>query len=190
VAGALLAGLLFLLAMVLFRRLSVGLIFAALISMDGLIFGRSRIAGVDVYLALFIVAAFLVLAYLLQSRPEGRRAVAETLLLPPLMGLLFGLAIATKWPGLYAIGAAVLIVLLRSTPGRWLALAGMLGLTAVFGYQALDGRPPNATFALLMVGLTVLLGVGIVRAGPASTDGPRWVNPRWRAGLVRLSMAC
>ena len=190
-AGALLAGLLFLLAMVLFRRRSVGLIFAALISLDGLIFGRSRIAGVDVYLALFIVAALLALAYFLQSRASGKRALLQGLLLPPLIGVLLGLAVATKWPGLYAIGAAVLIILLRSVPGRWLALAGMVGLTGFLGYLALDSRPPNSLFALLMLGLTVLMAVGIVRAGPPNDDEPRWTDPRWRRGLpFAWTMAC
>ncbi len=190
-AGALLAGLLFLLAMVLFRRRSVGLILAALISLDGLVFGRSRIAGVDVYMALFIVAAFLALAYLLQSQARGRRALLEGLVLPPLIGVLLGLAIATKWPGLYALGAVVLIILLRSVPGRWLALAGMIGLTSILGYLALDDRPPNAMFALLMVGLTSLLAIGIVRAGPVQEAQPRWADPRWRRGLPFVwAMAC
>jgi len=183
IAGSLLAGLLFLLAMVLFRRRSVGLILAALVSVDGLIFGRSRIAGVDVYLALFIVAAFLALAYLLQSRAWGKRALVEGLLLPPLVGVLLGLAVATKWPALFAIGGAGLIVLLRSVPGRWLALAGMVGLTGFFGYLALTARPENTTFALLMFGLTALLAAGIVRAGPVEETQPRWADPRWRKGL-------
>jgi hypothetical protein len=183
IAGALLAGLLYLLAMVLFHRRSVGLILAALISVDGLIFGRSRIAGVDVYLALFIVAAFLVLAYLLQSRAWGKRALLEGLLLPPLVGVLLGLAVATKWPGLYAIGGAGLIVLFRSVPGRWLALAGMVGLTGFLGYLALAARPENTMFALLMFGLTALLAIGIVRARPVEETQPRWADPRWRRGL-------
>ncbi len=191
IAGSLLAGLLYLLAMVLFRRRSVGLILAALISVDGLIFGRSRIAGIDVYLALFIVAAFLALAYLLQSRAWGKRALFEGLLLPPLIGVLLGLAVATKWPGLYAIGAAGLIVLLRSGPGRWLALAGMIGLTGFLGYLALAARPGNLTFALLLLGLTSLLAVGIVRAGPVEEAQPRWTDPRWRRGLpFAWVMAC
>jgi Gpi18-like mannosyltransferase len=183
IAGALLAGLLYLLAMLLFHRRSVGLIFAALISIDGLMFGQSRIGMNDVYMLLFIVAAFVVLVYMLQSQARGRRAFFEGLLLPPLMGLLFGLALASKWPAVYAMGGAGLIILLRSNVGRWLALAGMVALTAVFGYQAFADNPTDLTFTLLMLGLTVLLGVGIVRAGPASGDGPRWLNPVSFGGL-------
>jgi 4-amino-4-deoxy-L-arabinose transferase-like glycosyltransferase len=187
VAGALLAGLLYLLAMLLFRRRSVGVIFAILLSIDGLLFQQSRIAMNDVYVALFAVAAFVVLAYMLGSRATGLRALAEGLLLPPLMGLLFGLALASKWPGLYAMAGAALIVLLRSGLGRWLALAGMVALTGVFGFQALADNPADLTFLVLMIGLTVALGVGIVRAGPiarpAPGEGPRWVDPRWRRGV-------
>jgi hypothetical protein len=186
VLGALTAGLLYLLARLLFRRRRVGLLFAGLLAMDGLLFQQSRIAMNDVYVGFFVVAGFTLLAYFIRSVSAGRRARLELLLIPPLLGVLFGLGLASKWVAAYAIGGAILIILLRSRLGRRIALAGMLALTAVLGYLAVADDPANIVFLLLMLGLTMLLGVGIVRgeARPASDDpGPAWVQPRWRAGL-------
>ena len=183
VAGAVTAGLLFLLARLLFRRRTVGLLFAALIALDGLLFTQSRLAMNDVYVELFMVAGLTLLAYLLGSGAGGRRERLELILGPPLMGLLYGLALASKWVGAYAIGAALLIVLLRSAIGRRLALVGIVGLAGLLGYMAIADDPPNVTFLLIMVGACVVLGVGIVRAGPPAVVAPRWAEPRWRFGL-------
>jgi hypothetical protein len=59
----------------------------------------------------------------------------------------------------------------------------MVGLTGFLSYLALAARPENTMFALLMLGLTALLTVGIVRAGPVEETLPRWADPRWRKGL-------
>ena len=45
----------------------------------------------------------------------------------PAIGVLLGLALASKWVGAYAIGGVVLLVLLRSALGRLVALAAMIG---------------------------------------------------------------
>ena len=42
----------------------------------------------------------------------------------PIVGVLLGLALASKWVAAYAIGGFVLLVLLRSALGRVIALAG------------------------------------------------------------------
>ena len=83
-------------------------------------------------------------------------------------GLALGLALASKWVALYAIGGLVLLVLLRSALGRLIALAGLIATTAVLGALAI--RPPevadpsrNWTFLAVMVLLTMLLAAGIVR---------------------------
>ncbi len=188
ILGALTAALLYLLARLLFRRRSVAVITAVLITLDGLMFQQSRIAMNDVYVGFFIVAAFTLLAYLLQRRSVWRRARLELLLGPPLLGLIFGLALASKWVGLYAMGGAALIVLLRSVIGRRLALVGMVGIGGTLGYLAVADDPPNVAFVILIVVLCVLLGIGIVRdqiRGPAdgespgtAPDGPSWLNPR------------
>jgi hypothetical protein len=186
VLGAFTVGLLYLLARLLFRRRSVGLLFAGLLVMDGLLFQQSRIAMNDVYVGFFVVAGFTLLAAFLQSAAIGRRAQLEILLIPPLLGMLFGLGVASKWVAAYAIGAAILLILLRSWLGRRIALAAMLGLTGVLGSLAVVDDPANVVFLLLMLGLTALLGVAIVRgeARPAPGDpGPGWLQPPWRAGL-------
>jgi hypothetical protein len=184
--GALTVGLLYLLARILFARRRVGLLFAGLLVMDGLVFQQSRIAMNDVYVGFFVVAGFTLLAYFMQSVAAGRRALLELLLIPPLLGILFGLGLASKWVAAYAVGGAILIILFRSRLGRRLALAGMLALTAALGFLAVADDPPNLVFLLLMLGLTALLGAGIVRGEgrPAPVDpGPAWFQPRWRAGL-------
>jgi hypothetical protein len=99
------------------------------------------------------------------GRWRGRSALVVGL---PLLGLLLGLALASKWVGLYAIGAVVLLILLRSALGRLLALAAMVGMSGVLGYLAITHAPEvlapqtNYLFLLLMVALTFLLAAAIV----------------------------
>ncbi len=181
VAAALLAGLLYLLGVVLFRRRWVGVVLAVLAGVLGF-------AGLlDSYVAVFGAAAFAVLVYMLGSRAVGWRALTEGLLLPVAIGLLFGLAIASSWLGLYAMVGAALVVLLRSRIGRWLALAGLVGLTGAFGVRAVSDNSAAVGLLALMAALVVVLGVGIVRAGgvtrPVAGEGPRWVDPGWRFGI-------
>jgi hypothetical protein len=67
----------------------------------------------------------------------------------------------------YAIGAVVLLVLLRSALGRLIALAAMLATTAVLGFVAItpsttaENPQLNYVFLGLMVTLTTLLAVGM-----------------------------
>jgi len=197
IAGALMAGLLYLLARLLFRRRTVGYLLAIILALDGLLFSQSRIAMNDTYLGLFIVAAFTLLAYLLQGGWSGRRARLATALGLPLVGILLGLALGTKWVGAYAMGGAVLIVLFRSPVGRRIALGGMVLLTAILGWQALAEDPANYVFPAIMVGLTLLLGAAIVQierdpgGGAAVPDGPSWIDPRRRWGIpFGWAMAC
>ena len=62
VAGALMAGLLYLLTRILFRRRSVALLVGILSLADGMLFVQSRIAMNDAYVGLFIVAAYVLFA--------------------------------------------------------------------------------------------------------------------------------
>ncbi|HEY5011197.1 MAG TPA: phospholipid carrier-dependent glycosyltransferase, partial [Acidimicrobiia bacterium] len=185
IAGSLMAALLYLLARVLFRRRSIGVLLAIIVSLDGLLFTQSRIATNDTYLGLFIVAGVTLLAVLLRgSTSRGLERLGTAFGLPA-VGVLLGLAFATKWVGLYAIGGAILILLLRSSIGRRIALLGMIALTGVFGYIAITDNPPNATFLLLMVGITALMGAAIARRGSSRdpVPGPAWVDPRRGRGL-------
>jgi 4-amino-4-deoxy-L-arabinose transferase-like glycosyltransferase len=188
VAGTLTAGLMYLLARMLFRRRMVGILLAIVMALDGLLFIQGRIAMNDSLLGFFIVAAFTLLLALMRARPQGLGRWLLPLFGLPAVGVLLGLALATKWVGAYAIGGALLIVLARTQAGRWLALGGMVLLTGVFGFQALAGQPPNLTFVLLMLGLTVLTGVVVAR--PPGRSGvsdsaslPGWLNPRDRFGI-------
>ena len=47
----------------------------------------------------------------------------------PVIGLLLGLALASKWVAAYAIGALLLLILVRSALGRVLAILGLIGMT-------------------------------------------------------------
>ena len=132
------------------------------------------------------VAAITLLAALIQSRSARRRLAIEILVGLPAVGLLLGLALGSKWVGAYAIGGAVLLVLLRSWSGRRLALAGMVAITGVLGYLAIARDPANVSFLVLMLTLTVILAVGIAigeRDGRGTWIAARWTAPRWKVGL-------
>jgi hypothetical protein len=157
IAGALMAGLLYLLARLLVRRRSVALLVAGLLLLDGMAFAQARIAMNDSYAGLFIVAAYTAFAALWLGAWRGRTAVLLGL---PLVGLLLGLALATKWIGLYAIGGIVLLVLLRSALGRIVALAAMIGLSGVLGWLAISAPSSGSPGVVGMTAATALV-VGV-----------------------------
>lgn len=175
--GALAAGLLYLLARVLFARRSVAVIAAVLIVAEGMFFANSRIGMNDVYVTTFIIVAALLFAplHLAPRRPW----VAASLLLAA--GLALGLALASKWVALYAIGGLLLLVLLRSGLGRLIAMVGTITLTAVLGAMAVRPAPVedpsrNWAFLALMLLLTGLLTAGIVRRPLPIGRGEAWLG--------------
>jgi hypothetical protein len=111
----------------------------------------------DVYVGLFIIAAYTLFAALWTGFWRNRWSFWVGM---PAIGLLLGLALASKWVAAYAIGALLLLILARSALGRVLLIAGMIGLTAVLGYLAIsvpEGEGlGNITFLLVMIGLTLL----------------------------------
>jgi Gpi18-like mannosyltransferase len=145
IAGALMAGLVFLLGRLLVRRRSVALLAAGLLLVDGMAFAQSRIAMNDTYVGLFIVAAYTAFAAVWLGAWRGRSAVLIGL---PLVGILLGLALAAKWVGIYAIGGIVLLVLLRSALGRIAALLAMIALTGVLGWLAMSSPGSSSPDAL------------------------------------------
>jgi Gpi18-like mannosyltransferase/predicted membrane-bound dolichyl-phosphate-mannose-protein mannosyltransferase len=161
-AGALMAACIYLLGRFLFSRRSVAVIAALLVLADGMFFANARIAMNDAYVSLFIVAAFTIFAPLWLGRWRSRSAIAVGMLA---VGVLLGLALASKWVAAYAIGAVGLLILLRSALGRLIALVAMIGLTGVLGYLAIAPSPDavapqlNFLFLLVMLGLTVALAV-------------------------------
>ena len=145
IAGALMAGLVFLLGRLLVRRRSVALLAAGLLLVDGMAFAQARIAMNDTYVGLFIVAAYTAFAAVWLGAWRGRSAVLIGL---PLVGILLGLALAAKWVGIYAIGGIVLLVLLRSALGRIAALLAMIALTGVLGWLAMSSPGSSSPDAL------------------------------------------
>src|SRR5207247_340579 len=154
VAGAVMAGLLYLLTRVLFRRRSVAAIVALLTLADGMFFVQSRIAMNDSYVGLFIIAAYLLFAVIWTNGWRGAFWVAM-----PVIGVLLGLALASKWVAAYAIGALGILILARSALGRVVLVAGMIVGTTVLGYLAISvpaGQSGgNLTFMLIMIALTI-----------------------------------
>jgi C-terminal four TMM region of protein-O-mannosyltransferase/Dolichyl-phosphate-mannose-protein mannosyltransferase len=176
VAGALTAALLYLLTRILFRRRLVAALVGLFVIADGMFFVQSRIGMNDVYVGLFIVAAYTVFAAIWTGWWRGRTAFWLAM---PLMGVLLGLALASKWVAAYAIGALLLLILVRSALGRVLAIIGLIGLTAVLGYMAISVPPAvaggdpgfgNLTFLFIMVALTLLAVVVAVLHPIAWTD--------------------
>jgi predicted membrane-bound dolichyl-phosphate-mannose-protein mannosyltransferase len=171
IAGALTAGLLFLLARILFRRRLVAVLAGLFVLVDGMFFVQARIGMNDVYVGLFIVAAYTLFAAIWTGWWRGRLAFWLGM---PIVGVLLGLALASKWVAAYAIGALVLLLLVRSALGRVLAILGLIGLTAILGYMAISvpggGGFGNLTFLLIMVALTLLAVVVAVLHPIAWTD--------------------
>lgn len=174
--GALGAGLLYLLARVLFARRAVAVIAGVLVLVEGMLFANSRIGMNDVYVTTFLIAAALLFSplYLAPRRPW------TALLLLAGTGLALGLALASKWVALYAVGGLLLLVLFRSALGRVLALLGMLGLSAVLGAMAVraasvDGANRNWLFVAIMLLLTALLAAAMVRRPLPFTRGEVWL---------------
>jgi len=163
IAGALMAGLLFLLARILFQRRLVAVLVGLFVLFDGMFLVQSRIGMNDVYVGLFIVAAYALFAAIWTGWLRGRLAFWLAM---PAIGLLLGLALASKWVAAYSIGALVLLILIRSALGRVLAILGLIGITGVLGYIAISVPEGagfgNLTFLLVMVGLTLVAVVTTV----------------------------
>jgi hypothetical protein len=161
------------------------------ILLDGMAFANSRIAMNDTYVALFITAAFALFAPLYVGRWRSPLVIGAGVLS---VAVLLGLALASKWVGVYALGGIVLLILLRSALGRLMALVAMLGMTGVLGYIAIAPGPEatqlNFLFLGLMVVLTTLLAVAmVVRPIPLTHDELRLatIGPLVLGGLLLLA---
>lgn len=117
--------MLYLVGLRLFRRRGIAALAALLLTVDGIAFTASRISMLDAFLAAFVVTGFWLLLLdrdrlwtPLGVRAEGgspERALGRSTPLLPRQrvaaGVVFGLAISTKWSALLGIGAAGLFVL-------------------------------------------------------------------------------
>jgi len=154
--GALTIAVLYLLGRILFARRAVAVLVGLLVLLDGMFFVQSRIAMNDVYTGFFILAAYLLFAWLWIAR----RPAAAFWALMPAIGVLLGLALASKWVAAYAIGALGILVLVRSALGRIILIAGLVGLTGVLGWMAMavpsdSSVSGNLLFPLIMISLTL-----------------------------------
>ena len=156
-AGAAMAGFLYILSRILFRRRLVGLLVAVMVVADGMLFVQSRIGMNDAYVGLGIVAAYTLFAALWTGVWRHRGAFWIAM---PLIGAFLGLALASKWVALYAIVGMGFLVLVRSALGRFLAIVALITMTALLGYLAINVPAGtgfgNLPFVAIMVGLTVV----------------------------------
>ncbi len=129
--GAILVGLIYLLAATLFRQRRVAILAAIFVSLDGMSFVMSRIAMNDIFVATFIVAAYL----LFWQVWSGRWARSAWWALP-MVGVLIGLAAASKWVGWYALAGLLVLAFSRSQFGRFLLVAGIGFITVAAGVGA------------------------------------------------------
>jgi hypothetical protein len=164
IAGAILAVLIYLLARLLFQRRAVAVIAGVLVAADGMLFAQSRIGMNDSYVGLFIMAAYVLFAAIWVGPWRSWRAFWLAM---PVIGVLLGLALASKWVAAYSIGALGILVLTRSALGRLVLIAGMILATTALGFMAIvvpagseDGG--NFLFLLIMVALTMVAVVTAV----------------------------
>ena len=154
VAGTLTVLCLYFVGLRLFRRRGIAALAAFLLTIDGIAFTASRIAMLDVFLGLFVVAGFWLLlierdrlwrAAKARDVEQGRILAGNTPLFPRerlLAGLVFGLAFSTKWSALLAIGAAGLFVF-----GSEYAWRGRVAGRVLAGWW----RPLVSAFATLIL---------------------------------------
>ena len=185
IMGVLTVAFLFLLTRILFRRREIAVLVGLFALLDGMFFVQSRIAMNDVYTGAFIVAAYAVFAWLWLN-PDKPRWAFWTLM--PVVGVLLGLALASKWVAAYAIGALGILILARSALGRFVLILGMIGLTGVLGWMAMavpsgSGAMGNLLFPLIMIALTLATVVVTVYHPIAWSDEEMWIAVAAPAGL-------
>lgn len=147
VFGAALAGLVYLFTAMLFRRRAIALLAGLFVAIDLMSFAMSRIAMNDIFVATFIVAA-----YALFWPIWGGRWQRSAWWVLPLVGVMIGLAAASKWVGFYALLGLWFLVLLRSQLGRFVLVAA----TGFAAFAVGAGAPwPFTLIAFAALGLAL-----------------------------------
>ena len=164
-ASLVFGSLLILMTIRLVRRVSrstlIGCLAGVLLTLDGLAFVMSRVALLDVFLAFFLVAG---VACLAADRDWFRNRLADhlertgktdlglsygpALTVRPwriAAGVMFGLAVGTKWNALYVIAAFCLLSLAWDVGARRLAGAGRRSYAAIIS----DGVPAFISVVLV-----------------------------------------
>lgn len=159
VFGSIMVGLIYLLAASMFGRRRIGLLAGGFVAIDGMSYVMSRISMNDIFVAAFIVAAYLAFWQIWSGR--WSRSAWWVL---PLVGVLIGLAASTKWVGFYAMAGLIVLVLARSALGR-LVLVVLAALAFVVG--AIGAPWPF----LLVMGAILAIALAIAWVRPIRLDG-------------------
>ncbi|HEX6475307.1 MAG TPA: phospholipid carrier-dependent glycosyltransferase, partial [Candidatus Limnocylindria bacterium] len=147
--GAVLVALIYLLAATMFSRRRIAVLAGIFVAVDGMSYVMSRIGMNDIYVAVFIAAAYLVFWQVWSGR--WPRSAWWAL---PLVGVLIGLAAATKWVGIYAMLGIWILVFARSALGRFLLVALIGAIAIVMGV----GAPwPFTVVALATLALALVI---------------------------------
>jgi predicted membrane-bound dolichyl-phosphate-mannose-protein mannosyltransferase len=147
--GAALVGIIYLFAATLFPRRRIAVLAAAFVAFDGMSYVMSRISMNDIFVATFIIAG-----YALFWQIWSGRWLRSAWWVLPMVGVLIGLAAASKWVGWYALIGIWVLVLARSQFGRFLLVAGIAFITVVAGL----GAPwPFLVVCVMALALALLL---------------------------------
>ncbi|HEY5474454.1 MAG TPA: phospholipid carrier-dependent glycosyltransferase, partial [Candidatus Limnocylindrales bacterium] len=185
--GTLMAVCMYLLARILFRRRTVGILVAAFTLMDGMLFAQSRIAMNDTYVGGILLLAYVIFALLWLNGGKRRYAFWVGM---PILGVVLGLALSAKWVALYAIASIGVLILIRSALGRLLTILALAAGTGVLGYQAIaEMKYQPDTGNVPMTALLLLAAVGVVVAGTMWVIHTRLTPDKVFAGVSTAGVA-
>ena len=164
--GILMLPLMYAFARHLFKSNNLGFFAAFLLSFDFMLFAQSRMATIDTYVTFFILAMY----YLMYRYTSGvgRDSLRRQFMWLALCGAAMGLAVASKWQGVYAaIGLPLLffpaLMRLRARDRR----AAGLTFLACFGFFV---ALPLAIYAASYIPFVMQRGGGLVTI---------WQNQQW-----------
>jgi len=83
----------------------------------------------------------------------------------PILGVILGLGLASKWVALYAIASIGILILIRSALGRLITILGLAAGTGVLGWMAIaemttEPNTGNPAGVVLLIGLALAAVVG------------------------------
>ena len=100
IVGILMIVLMYLLGSIMFRSSFWGFITAFIFAFDFMTFAQTRIATIDSYVTLFIIASYLFM--FIYARDGDEMSLTESIVCLICSGFFIGFAIASKWQGIYA----------------------------------------------------------------------------------------
>jgi dolichyl-phosphate-mannose-protein mannosyltransferase len=197
VAGVLTVALTYVLARLVIRTDSprppgVGATVASgLLAVDVLHLVQSRIAMLDVFLAMFVVAAFVAVILDLRSAPRDRHGIGQRVFGRPwrmMAGVLIGCALALKWSGVYsALGVVLLVVGAETVARRRDASGDQRGWGPAFG-AAFRAEGLRTVVLLGIVPVLVYLATYVGVAEGALVAAP-WREGSWFYDVAHHQLA-